>query len=186
MDINNELDTIKGQDSNSSSTSSTSRFDRPLNPPIPSQPPLPTGRPKTLPSGAGQGTSQAGKYGANKRGASPEWPLPLPNNSGKIATGEDSSKRDQALTIYESLGDKFNKDYETSVTKAYRGLLKGIRANQRLLVDGGLYTAKELDERVDELQSHLKAGGDEGKISMADMFNQWLNEPPKELAHDEV
>ena len=86
--------------------------------------------------------------------------------------------REEALKIYEDLGNKFNSDYERSVTAAMRGFLHGLRANQRILVDGGLYTAKELDERVDELQSHLKTGGDEGKLTMNDKFNQWLNEDP--------
>jgi hypothetical protein len=57
-----------------------------------------------------------------------------------------------------------------------RGLLIALRANQRLLVEGGLYTARELDDRVEQLQEHLKVGGDEGKTTMEDRFHQWLNE----------
>lgn len=51
-----------------------------------------------------------------------------------------------------------------------------LRANQRLLVEGGLYTARELDDRVDGLQQYLKVGGDEGKTTMEDRFHQWLNQ----------
>ena len=96
--------------------------------------------------------------------------------SRKKPLDAEPSKREQALQLYEEIGARFNRHYGTSVTKAMRELLHDLRANQRVLVDGGLYTAKELDERVDQLQSHLKTGGDEGKLSMADMFSNWLNE----------
>ena len=57
-----------------------------------------------------------------------------------------------------------------------RGLIIALRNHQRLLVEGGLYTARELDDRVEQLQEHLKVGGDEGKTTMEDRFHEWLNQ----------
>lgn len=84
--------------------------------------------------------------------------------------------RQQALDVYSKIGAKFNGAYDASVTGAMRNLLMDLRANQRLLVEGGLYTARELDDRVEQLQSYLKVGGDEGKTTMEDRFHQWLNQ----------
>jgi hypothetical protein len=84
--------------------------------------------------------------------------------------------RQQALLIYDKLGKEFNSTYDESVTRAMRSLLMGLRDNQSLLVSGGLYTAKELDDKVNELQAYLKVGGDEGKTTMEDRFSAWLNE----------
>lgn len=94
------------------------------------------------------------------------------------------SVREQALQLYDEIGNEYARLYEKeSKSKAHRYFLIELRKNQRILVDGGIYTAKELDERVKELQTHLKEGGDEGRMTMADQFSAWLNEEPHEANH---
>jgi hypothetical protein len=118
--------------------------------------------------------AQKSSAGGRDRATTPGWPLTLPHHTGKVTSQHEL--RQQALYTYSAIGAQFNEAYEQSVTQAMRGLLIALRANQRLLVEGGLYTARELDDRVEQLQEHLKVGGDEGKTTMEDRFHQWLNE----------
>ncbi len=73
------------------------------------------------------------------------------------------------------MGNKFNANFEISVTKAYRELLKDLMDNLSLLVDGGVMNAKEILDKIEDLQKHLKSGGDEGKRTIVETFNDWLN-----------
>lgn len=130
---------------------------------------------QSLPQGAGAGGETPGSSaGGRNGGEAPGWPLSLPNHPKQVVSMHEL--RQQALEVYSKIGTKFNRAYDTSVTGAMRNLLMDLRANQRLLVEGGLYTARELDDRVEQLQSYLKVGGDEGKTSMQDRFHQWLND----------
>jgi len=133
------------------------------------------GRHEPLPQRTGKsGADSQTSAGGRNRKAESGWPLTLPHHTGKVTSQHDL--RQQALYTYSAIGAQFNEAYEQSVTQAMRGLLIALRANQRLLVEGGLYTARELDDRVEQLQEHLKVGGDEGKTTMEDRFHQWLNE----------
>ena len=73
------------------------------------------------------------------------------------------------------MGQEFNENYEKSVTKAYRELLKDLSKHMSLLVDGGVMTAKEVLDKIEDLQKHLKSGGDEGKKTQIEVMNDWLN-----------
>lgn len=87
------------------------------------------------------------------------------------------SVRDMALKRFQKMGSDYYNNYEEKgVEHASRCLLLQYRKNQKILIDGGIYTAKELDDRVDELQSKLSSGND-GTASMEDLFNRWLNAP---------
>lgn len=132
-------------------------------------------QPQPVPQGAGKGRETPGSSGAGRNGGeTPGWPLSLPNHPRQVISQHEL--RQQALDVYSKIGAKFNGAYDASVTGAMRNLLMDLRANQRLLVEGGLYTARELDDRVEQLQSYLKVGGDEGKTTMEDRFHQWLNQ----------
>lgn len=86
--------------------------------------------------------------------------------------------REQALKIFEDLGAKYKETYEQSgIEVADRNLMLALRKHQRAFIDGGIYTAKELDDRVADLQKVLKSSGSDGTASMEDIFHRWLNEP---------
>lgn len=70
----------------------------------------------------------------------------------------------------------FNLDAETSLATAYANYISNLRANQRLLVEGGLYTPDQLDRRCDDVQAEINASGESGGITMADLLHNWLNE----------
>lgn len=159
----------RGRAAADTSSQSTSFATNSLNP----------GQSLALPQGAGKGREAAGNArGGRNGGETPGWPLALPHSSKQVTSQHDL--RQLALDVYSKIGTKFNSAYDSSVTQAMRNLLMDLRANQRLLVEGGLYTARELDDRVDQLQQYLKVGGDEGKTTMEDRFHQWLNQPDQE------
>ena len=134
-----------------------------------------------VPDGTGK-TGQPGSPGQAEESPSPvgSGALPLPHRPGQIRLSA-TEKRAEALAIYERLGAQFNANFKTQAAKAHRELIIGIRENQSVLVDAGLYTAKELDDRCDELEAKLRKGGDEGQMTMIDHFHKWLNEPPQEV-----
>lgn len=80
------------------------------------------------------------------------------------------------MEIYERIGQLFNLDSETSLATAYTNYISQLRANQRILVEGGLYTPDQLDRRCDDVQAEINASGETGGLTMADMFHAWLNE----------
>lgn len=69
---------------------------------------------------------------------------------------------------------RFVANYDESQSKAYRTLLKDMMENSAILIEGGIFTGKEVLDKLEDLQAHLK-GGDEGKTSPADELNLWLN-----------
>jgi hypothetical protein len=148
----------------------------------PASPSIDRRQPTSLPDGAGAGT--ASEKAENGDGAQTESGV----RAVSVQNRKALSVRNKALTLYEKIGNEFARIYdEESASKSYRYFLLELRKHQRTLVDGGIYTAKELDERVKELQSHLKEGGDEGKMTMADAFSQWLNaEPTNEKSKEEL
>lgn len=86
--------------------------------------------------------------------------------------------REQALRLFDRLGVAYKATYSKSGrTVADRDLMLELRENQRLLIDGGIYTAKELDDRIQDLQKEIDSSGSDGTASMEDIFCRWLNEP---------
>lgn len=85
--------------------------------------------------------------------------------------------RQKALDIYDNLGLEYKATYEKSGREvADRDLLLALRKHQMDLIDGGIYTAKELDDRVEKLQNELSSSGHTETASMEDIFHRWLNE----------
>lgn len=58
--------------------------------------------------------------------------------------------------------------------------IERLRANQRLLVEGGLYTPDQLDKRCDNIQAEINSSGETGGLTMADLLHDWLNAPDLE------
>ena len=128
---------------------------------------------QSLPERAGTGREAQGNSGGGRTGGTtPGWALSLPHRAEQVVR----NRRRDALDVYSRIGQEFITAYGVSVTSAMRGLIIALRNHQRLLVEGGLYTARELDDRVEQLQEHLKVGGDEGKTTMEDRFHAWLNQ----------
>lgn len=86
--------------------------------------------------------------------------------------------REKALRIFDQIGNEYKDAYDSNGREvADRNLMLALRKHQRALIDGGIYTAKELDDRVSNLQECLKSSGNDGTASMEDLFHRWLNEP---------
>ena len=90
-------------------------------------------------------------------------------------TGDISKDRLAALSVFERLSRAFAMGLDSSEQQAYGELLKDLMDNSALLVSGGLMSAKELLDKIEDLQIHIKKGGTAGK-SAADIFSAWFNE----------
>lgn len=100
---------------------------------------------------------------------------PKPVKEPKV---EPPDPRELSLKLWDKLGIQYKKTYEKNGrTVADRDLMLDLRENQRLLIDGGIYTAKELDDRIQDLQKEIDSSGSDGTASMEDIFCRWLNGP---------
>jgi hypothetical protein len=96
-----------------------------------------------------------------------------------VVTGDPVKDRLTALTVFERISRSFATGFDNSEPQAYGDLLKDLMDNSALLVSGGLMSAKELLDKIEDLQQHIKKGGTGGK-SMVDLFNVWLNSASEE------
>lgn len=79
------------------------------------------------------------------------------------------------LEAFERISRAFADGFDESEPQAYGRLLKDLMDNSALLVSGGLMSAKEVLDKMQDLRDHLKKGGTGGK-SMTDLFHGWFNE----------
>jgi len=78
------------------------------------------------------------------------------------------------LKVFESISRRFAEGFDDSEPKAYGDLLKDLMDNSALLVSGGLMSAKEILDKMADLQTHIKRGGTGGR-TVADEFSHWFN-----------
>lgn len=90
-------------------------------------------------------------------------------------TGDLIQDRLSGLKVFESISRRFAEGFDESEPKAYGDLLKDLMDNSALLVSGGLMSAKEILDKMADLQTHIKKGGTGGR-TVADEFHQWLNQ----------
>lgn len=139
------------------------------------------GRHGTISGGASEGRTDIIPAGATGDATTPgSRPVPVVRRPRKMKAKPEviEDPREQALKIFEDLGAKYKETYEQSgIEVADRNLMLALRKHQRAFIDGGIYTAKELDDRVADLQKVLKSSGSDGTASMEDIFHRWLNEP---------
>ena len=83
--------------------------------------------------------------------------------------------RGRALEAFEEIGRNYNQNFDESESKADRGKLEDMNRFGRLLVEGGVMTAKEVYDEIEKLRKRLKHGGDEGKRTQIEVMNDWLN-----------
>ncbi len=92
-----------------------------------------------------------------------------------LLSGDEKQIRVSALRKYEEISRAFTFTFETSEPKAYGDLLKNLMDNASLFIAGQIMTAKEVLDKIEDLQIHLKKSGGAGGRTMADMFYDWLN-----------
>jgi hypothetical protein len=91
-----------------------------------------------------------------------------------VVTGDPVKDRLTALSVFERISRSFATGFDNSEPQAYGDLLKDLMDNSALLVSGGLMSAKELLDKIEDLQTHIRKGGTGGR-SVTDEFHLWLN-----------
>lgn len=92
-----------------------------------------------------------------------------------LLSDNDKDNRDNALRKYEEMSRRFTSTFETSEPKAYGDLLKDLMDNASLFIAGQIMSAKEVLDKIEDLQVHLKKSGGSGGRTMGDMLHDWLN-----------
>ena len=82
--------------------------------------------------------------------------------------------RIKALGVFSTLSQAFATGLDDSESQAYGNLLKDLMDNSALLVSGGLMSAKEVLDKIEDLQQHIRKSGTSGK-SVTDIFHGWLS-----------
>jgi hypothetical protein len=83
------------------------------------------------------------------------------------------------LKAFERISQAFATGLDESEPQAYGQLLRDLMDNSSLLVSGGLMSAKEVLDKLEDLQAHIKKGGHGGR-SPIDIFHEWLNTDAQE------
>jgi hypothetical protein len=96
-------------------------------------------------------------------------------NTQAVLSRSDSENREAALAKYEEITRRFTTTFETSESAAYGGLLKDLMDWSSLLIAGQIMSAKEILDKTEDLQVHLKKAGGGGGMTMGDMFHLWLD-----------
>jgi hypothetical protein len=91
-----------------------------------------------------------------------------------VVTGNMTEDRLAGLKAFERISRAFANGFNESEPQAYGQLLRDLMDNSSLLVSGGLMSAKEVLDKMDDLQQHIKKGGHGGR-SAIDIFHSWLN-----------
>ena len=98
-----------------------------------------------------------------------------------VVTGNVTTDRLAALQVFERLTQRFSAGFDSSEPQAYGTLLKDLMDNSALLVSAGLMSAKEVLDKIEDLQQHIRKQGTGGR-SMPDLFHEWLNTSVEEDA----
>lgn len=89
-------------------------------------------------------------------------------------TGDIVQDRLAGLHAYQRITQAFAEGFDSSESKAYGSLLKDLMDYGALLISGGLMSAKEHLDKLEDLQAHIRKGGTGGR-TVADEFHNWLN-----------
>lgn len=99
----------------------------------------------------------------------------MENSPSPVVTGNMDTDRLNGLKAFENISRRFAEGFDdSSGSESYGNLLKDLMDNSSLLVSGGLMSAKEILDKIEDLQEHIKQSGTRG-LSVADEFNRWLN-----------
>jgi hypothetical protein len=100
---------------------------------------------------------------------------PSPPAAGATVTGDLVQDRVAGLHAFQQISQAFAKGFDDSEPQAYGRLLNDLMHYGALFVSGGLMSAKELLDKMEDLQQHIRKGGTGGR-SMPDLFHDWLND----------
>lgn len=89
--------------------------------------------------------------------------------------------RAAALSAFSRLSRAFAAGFDDSEPQAYATLLKDLMDHAALLVDGNLMSAKEVLDKIEDLQQHIHKRGGSTK-TVADEFSAWFNAPTEASA----
>jgi hypothetical protein len=95
-------------------------------------------------------------------------------NAPVAITGNITEDRLAGLHAFQRISQQFAEGFNESEPQAYGRLLTDLMDYGALLVSGGLMSAKELLDKIEDLQTHIRKSGTSGK-SVADEFHSWLN-----------
>jgi hypothetical protein len=98
----------------------------------------------------------------------------LATNAPVAITGDITKDRIAGLHAFQRISQAFAKGFDESEPQAYGRLLTDLMDYGALLVSGGLMSAKELLDKLEDLQQHIRKQGSGGR-SVADEFHLWLN-----------
>ena len=97
------------------------------------------------------------------------------NYTPPVVTGNLEHDRLAGLKAFERISQAFAQGFDESEPQAYGQLLRDLMDHSSLLVSGGLMSAKEVLDKLEDLQQHIRKGGSGGKNPI-DIFHGWLNE----------
>lgn len=104
----------------------------------------------------------------------------MENSSHSVAvTGDPVKDRLAALKAFERISRAFAEGIDDSEPQAYGNLRKDLMDNSSLLVSGGLMSAKEILDKLEDIQTHIRKGGS-GGLSVADQFSKWFTKEAEE------
>ena len=89
-------------------------------------------------------------------------------------TGDVTKDRLAGLKAFQRISQAFAQGFDESEPQAYGRLLTDLMDYGALFVSSSLMSAKELLDKIEDLQQHIKKGGTGGR-SMPDLFHEWLN-----------
>ena len=92
-----------------------------------------------------------------------------------LLEGSERELRVGALRRYNEIMRSFTSTFQSSESEAYGNLLRDLMDNSSLLIAGQIMSAKEILDKTEDLQVHLKKSGGAGGKTMGDMFTEWLN-----------
>jgi hypothetical protein len=101
-------------------------------------------------------------------------PASNPPNAPVTLTGDITKDRLEGLHAFQRISQAFAKGFDESEPQAYGRLLTDLMDYGALLVSGGLMSAKELLDKIEDLQQHIKKGGTSGK-TVVDVLHEWMN-----------
>lgn len=96
-------------------------------------------------------------------------------DNSPLLTGDERKDRESALTKYNEVMRRFTATFKSSESEAYGTLLRDLMDNSSLFIAGQIMSAKEILDKTEDLQLHLKKAGGAGGKTMGDMFNEWIN-----------
>lgn len=91
-------------------------------------------------------------------------------------TGDPVQDRLASLHAYQQITQRWASLVDDSEPEAYGALRKDLMDYGALIVSGGLMSAKEHLDKLEDLQQHIRKQGTSGK-SVTDQFTEWFNEP---------